>query len=76
MKLFQQAANNRRSGVICANCKTSTTTLWRRNNQGEPVCNACGLYYKLHNVSNTIQIQETISIFLNYFCNKRNNYFV
>lgn len=46
----QQAANNRRSGVICANCKTSTTTLWRRNNQGEPVCNACGLYYKLHNV--------------------------
>lgn len=46
-----QAASNRRSGVICANCKTSTTTLWRRNNQGEPVCNACGLYYKLHNVN-------------------------
>ncbi|XP_031621496.1 uncharacterized protein LOC116339635 isoform X2 [Contarinia nasturtii] len=42
---------NRRSGVICANCKTSTTTLWRRNNHGEPVCNACGLYYKLHNVN-------------------------
>lgn len=37
--------------MICANCKTSTTTLWRRNNQGEPVCNACGLYYKLHNVN-------------------------
>lgn len=46
-----QAASNRRSGVICANCKTSTTTLWRRNNQGEPVCNACGLYFKLHNVN-------------------------
>ena len=30
---------------------TTTTTLWRRNNEGEPVCNACGLYYKLHNVS-------------------------
>jgi hypothetical protein len=27
------------------------TTLWRRNHNGEPVCNACGLYYKLHNVS-------------------------
>lgn len=46
-----KAQANRRSGVICANCKTSTTTLWRRNNQGEPVCNACGLYYKLHNVN-------------------------
>eukprot|EP00123_Amoebidium_parasiticum_P001306 comp12362_c1_seq1/m.7243 comp12362_c1_seq1/g.7243 ORF comp12362_c1_seq1/g.7243 comp12362_c1_seq1/m.7243 type:complete len:507 (-) comp12362_c1_seq1:255-1775(-) len=33
----------------CANCKTTTTTLWRRNGQsGEMVCNACGLYWKLH----------------------------
>ena len=24
-----------------------------RNQNGEPVCNACGLYYKLHNVSHT-----------------------
>ena len=40
-----------REGTICANCKTTTTTLWRRNNNGEPVCNACGLYHKLHNVS-------------------------
>ncbi|RZC37139.1 GATA domain containing protein, partial [Asbolus verrucosus] len=40
----------RRNGVTCANCKTGTTTLWRRNNAGEPVCNACGLYYKLHNI--------------------------
>ncbi|KAL0276864.1 UNVERIFIED_CONTAM: hypothetical protein PYX00_004337 [Menopon gallinae] len=41
----------RRAGTSCANCKTTTTTLWRRNQNGEPVCNACGLYYKLHNVS-------------------------
>ncbi|KYM94935.1 GATA-binding factor 3 [Cyphomyrmex costatus] len=45
----------RRAGTSCANCKTATTTLWRRNQAGEPVCNACGLYYKLHNVSNTHQ---------------------
>lgn len=47
--IFQ--AGVRRTGVQCANCRTSNTTLWRRNNNGEPVCNACGLYYKLHNVS-------------------------
>lgn len=47
---FQQNGN-RRTGVACANCSTTTTTLWRRNNNGEPVCNACGLYYKLHSVS-------------------------
>ncbi|KAL0106348.1 hypothetical protein PUN28_016223 [Cardiocondyla obscurior] len=44
---LQSAA--RRAGTSCANCKTATTTLWRRNQAGEPVCNACGLYYKLHN---------------------------
>ena len=49
MQSLQSAA--RRAGTSCANCKTTTTTLWRRNQGGEPVCNACGLYYKLHNVS-------------------------
>ena len=41
----------RRQGTQCSNCHTTTTTLWRRNGTGEPVCNACGLYYKLHGVS-------------------------
>ena len=40
----------RTSGVTCVNCSTTTTTLWRRNKNGDAVCNACGLYYKLHNV--------------------------
>ncbi|KAI6219827.1 Trans-acting T-cell-specific transcription factor GATA-3 [Aphelenchoides fujianensis] len=39
----------RRQGVTCVNCHTTNTTLWRRNHKSEPVCNACGLYYKLHN---------------------------
>ncbi|KAK2850931.1 hypothetical protein Q5P01_007207 [Channa striata] len=35
----------------CVNCETVTTTLWRRNAAGQHVCNACGLYYKLHQVN-------------------------
>ncbi|VDP06312.1 unnamed protein product [Heligmosomoides polygyrus] len=46
---FQQNSQ-RRQGLICSNCGGTNTTLWRRNTEGEPVCNACGLYYKLHNV--------------------------
>lgn len=32
----------------CTNCHTKTTPLWRRNSEGEPLCNACGLFLKLH----------------------------
>jgi len=45
-----QTASRSRAGLRCANCLTTTTTLWRRNCDGEPVCNACGLYFKLHHV--------------------------
>ncbi|XP_070165719.1 uncharacterized protein [Polyergus mexicanus] len=48
----------RRTGVQCANCRTNNTTLWRRNNNGEPVCNACGLYFKLHNVNRPLSMKK------------------
>ncbi|CAG0888599.1 unnamed protein product [Cyprideis torosa] len=44
----KNANNSKRSGMVCSNCSTTTTTLWRRDNHGNPVCNACGLYFKLH----------------------------
>ncbi|CAG9862062.1 unnamed protein product [Phyllotreta striolata] len=53
---LQSAA--RRAGTSCANCKTTTTTLWRRNQNGEPVCNACGLYFKLHNVNRPLTMKK------------------
>ncbi|XP_045108911.1 transcription factor GATA-4-like isoform X1 [Portunus trituberculatus] len=53
---FQTSA--RRMGLMCSNCGTTTTTLWRRNNEGEPVCNACGLYYKLHGVNRPLQMRK------------------
>lgn len=51
---FKQSAA-RRAGTSCANCHTTQTTLWRRNQNGDPVCNACGLYWKLHAVSEWVE---------------------
>ena len=54
--MFQ--ASSRRVGLCCTNCGTTTTTLWRRNNEGEPVCNACGLYYKLHGANRPLAMRK------------------
>jgi len=32
----------------CINCNNTKTVLWRRDGDGNSVCNPCGLYYKLH----------------------------
>ncbi|KAL5271355.1 hypothetical protein ACHWQZ_G001856 [Mnemiopsis leidyi] len=44
--------------VQCSNCTTTSTTLWRRNPMGQPVCNACGLYYKLHNRNRPLSLKK------------------
>ncbi|XP_058123953.1 uncharacterized protein LOC131265677 isoform X2 [Anopheles coustani] len=47
----QQQQNAQQKDMSCTNCGTTTTTIWRRNMRGEMVCNACGLYFKLHGVN-------------------------
>ncbi|RPB27584.1 hypothetical protein L211DRAFT_555976 [Terfezia boudieri ATCC MYA-4762] len=43
-------SGNNSSPPTCTNCHTQTTPLWRRNPEGHPLCNACGLFLKLHGV--------------------------
>ncbi|XP_004456890.1 transcription factor GATA-5 isoform X2 [Dasypus novemcinctus] len=55
---WRRQPSSRRAGLCCTNCHTTTTTLWRRNAEGEPVCNACGLYMKLHGVPRPLAMKK------------------
>lgn len=46
--------------VECTNCHTKTTPLWRRNPQGEPLCNACGLFLKLHGTVRPLSLKTDV----------------
>ncbi|KAI9283306.1 hypothetical protein BY458DRAFT_428054 [Sporodiniella umbellata] len=49
-----------RQALMCANCRTTTTPLWRRDEAGNTICNACGLYYKLHNVHRPVSMKRSV----------------
>ncbi|KAJ2537887.1 hypothetical protein EV175_006587, partial [Coemansia sp. RSA 1933] len=46
------------SAIECVNCGTTETPLWRRDNDGNTVCNACGLHYKHHNVPRPVTLKS------------------
>jgi GATA-binding protein len=46
--------------TTCTNCSTQTTPLWRRNPEGLPLCNACGLFLKLHGVVRPLSLKTDV----------------
>ena len=46
--------------TTCTNCFTTTTPLWRRNPEGHPLCNACGLFLKLHGVVRPLSLKTDV----------------
>ncbi|KZP01410.1 glucocorticoid receptor-like (DNA-binding domain), partial [Calocera viscosa TUFC12733] len=46
--------------LSCANCHTTTTPLWRRDDAGNNICNACGLYQKLHGSRRPVTMKKAV----------------
>ncbi|CAL1698472.1 unnamed protein product [Somion occarium] len=58
-----QAAPRQESQEIvaqCYNCHTTATPLWRKDDEGKTVCNACGLYFKLHGSARPISMKSDV----------------
>ncbi|OBZ88435.1 Nitrogen regulatory protein nrfA, partial [Choanephora cucurbitarum] len=53
-------ASNNANKTQCHNCQTTTTPLWRRDPQGNPLCNACGLFLKLHGAVRPLSLKTDI----------------
>lgn len=47
-----------RGETTCSNCTTTKTPLWRRDFDGNLLCNACGLFLKLHGTSRPIRFKN------------------
>ncbi|GMM35152.1 nitrogen-responsive transcriptional regulator [Saccharomycopsis crataegensis] len=46
--------------TTCSNCQTTKTPLWRRNNDGNTLCNACGLFLKLHGTMRPLTLKTDV----------------
>lgn len=44
----------------CSNCHTTNTPLWRRDENGATLCNACGLYQKMHHSARPISMKTDL----------------
>jgi len=54
------ATDRETSQPTCQNCTTSTTPLWRRDEIGSVLCNACGLFLKLHGRPRPISLKTDV----------------
>ena len=59
-KQSQANISNGQGETECSNCATKNTPLWRRNPEGEPLCNACGLFLKLHGETRPLRLKSDV----------------
>ncbi|CCD26102.2 Gat1p NDAI_0G03250 [Naumovozyma dairenensis CBS 421] len=59
MNNYNTTTDNKTS-IRCNNCGTGTTPLWRKDPNGNSLCNACGLFLKLHGVMRPLSLKTDV----------------
>jgi transcription elongation factor Elf1 len=44
-------------GKVCSHCNTTATSVWRRGGDGQMLCNACGVYYRLRGRARPLELR-------------------
>lgn len=42
----------------CFNCSTTKTPMWRRDINNNPVCNSCGMYYRVNGINRPVNLRR------------------
>lgn len=58
--LSKKKAPSSGGNTICFNCQTQKTPLWRRDPNGNTLCNACGLFQKLHGTMRPLSLKTDV----------------
>lgn len=53
-----QATRKDEENTVCTNCEATKTSLWRKDENGQVICNACGLYHKLHGKARPVTMRK------------------
>ena len=54
------ATNDETKQTECFNCHALKTPLWRKDPQGKTLCNACGLFLKLHGTTRPLSLKTDV----------------
>lgn len=54
------SASESPANIVCSNCQTTNTPLWRRDAEGNALCNACGLFHRLHGVMRPLSLKTDV----------------